>query len=332
MPVPRRCARRPARGFGLVELMVGLALGLIVVVLVSSVFLGTHQATRTTDSLGRAQETVRTAFEVMARELREAGGNPCDSNVPVANVLNSAQGTAAWSVDWEQPFQGFDDNQVFAGAAFGTGVGQRVIGTDAVMAKYIADLDGLTVVAHDNAAARFTVNNTPPRVRAGGLLMVCTYGQGAVFSASAVGAGSIDHVASGATDGNCSTGLGVPTLCVGSGSSYVFGPGAKIGQVISTGWYIGNNGRPETGGRSLFRVARDGPEEIAEGISDMQLEYVVPGAAAYASAGAITDWAGVAGLRVTLTLRGAQAGVATNTSGRLERPTTFTLYLRNRQP
>ena len=105
-----------------------------------------------------------------------------------------------------------------------------------------------------------------------------------------------------------------------------------MGRLVAAGWYIGNNGRADTGGRSLFRVTRNGPEEIAEGIADMQIQYLGLGAAAYVDADAVVDWGSVVGMRVALTLRSAQTGVSTAAGSRLERPMSFTLYLRNRQP
>lgn len=326
------CALRE-RGVSLIEVMVSLGLGLVVVLAASLVFVGSRQANRTTEGLSRTQETARSAFELMGRELREAGGNPCDTTLLVANVLNNAQLVPPdWWVDWTRPLQGFDGGTAFAGADFGGAVGQRVAGTDAVMTKFVADLNDLTVTAHDTAAARFTVNNNPHRVRAGDLVLVCNYGQGALLQASAVGANTIDHAESAAAEGNCSRGLGVPTLCTAVGKTYLYSPGAKVGRLVSAGWYIGNNGRADSGGRSLYRVTRNGPEEVAEGIADMQIEYLSLGAAAYVDADAVVDWDSVVGMRIALALRSAQTGVSTGAGGRLERPMSFTLYLRNRQP
>jgi type IV pilus assembly protein PilW len=329
----KRTAAAAPGGVSLIEIMVALALGLVVVLAASLVFIGSRQANRTTEGLSRTQETARSSFELMARELREAGGNPCDTALLVANVLNNAQAAPAeWWVDWGRALQGFDGAAAFAGAAFGAAVGERVAGTDAVMAKYVADLTDLTVTAHDTAAARLSVNNNPHRARVGDLLMVCNYGQGALLQASAVGADSIDHDMSAAVSGNCSRGLGLPTLCTAAGKTYAFSPGAKVGRLVAVGWYIGNNGRADSGGRSLYRVTRNGAEEVAEGVADMQIEYLPVGAAAYVDADAVADWGGVVGMRIALTLQSAQTGVSTSTTTRLERPMSFTLYMRNRQP
>lgn len=337
-PAPRR-----ARGVTMIELMIGLTLGLIVVVVASTVFIAAQRASRTTEGLNRVQETARNAFELMAREVREAGGVPCNSKAQEANVLNNAQGaTPDWWVNWDRQVEGFDGVTAFEGAAFGGGVGQRVAGTAAVMAKFVVDLSDLTVTAHDPATATFTVNNNPHRARAGDLLAVCNYSLVSIFQASSVTATTIRHVDSGAADGNCSRGLGFPTNCgTPTGKTFTFAPGSKIGRLVAMGWYIGNNGRPETGGRSLFRVTRNGPEEIAEGVNDMQIEYLPAGANAYTdTAGVVAtavagpppsgSWIDLVGMRITLTLRSAQTGIATNASTRLERPLTFTFSLRNR--
>ena len=320
----------------MVELMIALTLGLLVVLASSSVFIGSLQASRSTDGLSRMQETARTAFELMARELREAGGNPCDTALAVANVLNNAQPPApAWWVDWNRLLQGFDADNAFEGAAIGAAVGQRVAGTDAVMTKFVVDLTDLTVTAHDPAAALITVNNNPHRGRVGDLLMICTHGQAALFQASAVGANTISHTESAAAGANCSRGLGLLTDCASAtGATYGFRPGSKISRLVAVGWYIGNNGRPETGGRSLYRVTRNGAEEVAEGVWDMQIQYLRPPAVAYVDASALpaNPWPGVVGMRVVLTLRSTQTGVSTSATTRLERPMSFTLSLRNRLP
>jgi Tfp pilus assembly protein PilW len=80
------------RGFGLVELMISLVLGMIVVGGALVLLLSTRQATGNTENLSRVQDSVRTSFEMMTREVREAGATPCDSKGLVSNVLNNAQG------------------------------------------------------------------------------------------------------------------------------------------------------------------------------------------------------------------------------------------------
>lgn len=72
---------RGEQGFTLVELMISLLLGLIVVGAAGAVFRANQQTYRTTDELARIQENARVAFELLAKDIREAGGNPCGNGM-----------------------------------------------------------------------------------------------------------------------------------------------------------------------------------------------------------------------------------------------------------
>ena len=72
--------RVAARGFTLIELMVAMLLGLIVVGGVISVMLANKRSYRTNEGLAQVQESARTAFELMARDIRQSAGNGCDNN------------------------------------------------------------------------------------------------------------------------------------------------------------------------------------------------------------------------------------------------------------
>jgi type IV pilus assembly protein PilW len=335
-PATGRGRERPRPGFGIVEVMVGLVLGLLVVGAASLLFLGTRQASRATDNLSRMQESQRTSFDLMARELREAGGTPCDAQVGVANLLVNAQGaTPVWWASWAEPIRGFDGAAAFDGAAIGTGVAARVAGTDAVLVRFAADLGGLTVTAHNTATATLSVGRAAHGLRSGDLLLVCNYRQGSLFQASSAVDGNPDigHAAGVGNPGNCAAGLGLPALCAGAGTTYSYAPGARLGRWVASGWYIGNNGRPDTGGHSLYRVTRSGPEEVAEGVRDMQIGYLVTDAADYVSAAAVTDWSRVTAARVDLIFEAVElGGTTTATVSRASRRVGYTASLRNLMP
>ena len=123
---------RTIRGVTLVELMVSLVVGLIVVGAATTVFLANSRTYTATENLGRVQENMRVAFELMARDVREAAGNPCEKNLPVYNVLLNAG--AVWYTD-ATGIRGFGGAQPFADLAFGTAAGQRIAGTDAIELK-----------------------------------------------------------------------------------------------------------------------------------------------------------------------------------------------------
>ncbi len=329
-------AKSGQQGFSLIELMVALVLGLLVVGGASVLFISTKQANGTTDNLSRVQESVRTSYDLMSREVREAGGTPCDAQLLMANVLANAQSATptGWAV-WSEPVRGYDGAVAFDGAVFGTATSERVAGTAALAVRYGAAIDNLWVTAHATAGTQFTTSRNNHGISAADVLLVCNYRQGAIFQVTSANTtnGTFLHDTTAATPGNCSKGLGIPTLCTATGSPFQFSAGSVIGRFNAVGWYIGNNGRPDTVGRSLYRVTRLGAEEVAEGVRDMQLTYLVAGGADYVAAAAVADWSQVTAVRFDLAYESPDAGVSTTGVGqRLVRTVAFTVNLRNMQP
>jgi type IV pilus assembly protein PilW len=319
-----------ARGLTIIEVMVSLVLGLLVVGAAALLFSGTRVANRQGENLSRMAESVRTSYDMMAREIREAGGAPCDARSNTANVL----GVADWWATWGEPLRGFDGTTAFGGAAFGTAVGERVNGTHAIVVRYGQALDALRVTAHDIAANQITVLPADHGVAAGDMLMMCDFRQMAVFSASSVStaAGTINHAQGGTAPANCTANLGLPVVCA-AGTPRQFAVGSLMARFVVAGWYIGNNGRPETGGRSLYRVTRNGFEEVAEGVRDLQLSFLPAAGADYVTPGTVTDWTSVLAVRVDLVYESPEAAMSTaSATARLQRPVGFTANLRNMMP
>jgi type IV pilus assembly protein PilW len=335
-----RCTTRaPAqarRGLSLIEVMVSLALGLIVVGAGVTLLASARVANTVNDNLSRVSDAVRMSYDQLAREVREAGASPCDSQLATANVLSNFQGASpTWWAVADVPVQGFDDVAAFAGAPIGTAVGERVNGTDAIVVRYSSTVDGVRISSHATASTRFTTTVANHGLGVGDIVSVCNFNQEAVFQVSAVDltAGTFNHNAGVGSPGNCSGGLGLPTVCTSTGTVTTFLAGASVGRVVAAGWYIGNNGRAETGGRSLYRVTRTGAEEVAEGINDMQINYLTLGATDYVAASAITDWSLVTAVRFDITYQSPETGVSTRGNAqRLMRTVGFTTTLRNLQP
>jgi len=66
---------RHQAGFSLVELMISMTLGLIVLLAVGSIYLGSRQTYLVQDGNARIQESGRYALEVIGRSIRQAGAN-----------------------------------------------------------------------------------------------------------------------------------------------------------------------------------------------------------------------------------------------------------------
>jgi type IV pilus assembly protein PilW len=61
------------RGFGLMEVLVGLSVGIFLLGAVSYLFLGSRQLDRAQGDLSRMQESGRIALEILGRPIRQAG-------------------------------------------------------------------------------------------------------------------------------------------------------------------------------------------------------------------------------------------------------------------
>lgn len=309
--------RRHAAGLSLIELMVALVLGLLVVAAAIGIFVSNRQAYRTTESVGRIQEGARIAFELMARDVREAGGNPCNSsnNMSMINVLANP-GNNWWS-NWGRT----PANAALGSALRGFGPGDAIPGVNRVAnTQALVVLSGgnsvATVTAHNPGTQTFTVQNAAHGFQAGDLLLVCGQDSdvvsmdsvldegvgsvrlGGIFQMrNAGGSTSIMHSAGGL---NASANLG-PT-----GSQFTYGANAAITKMHATAWYIGNGAG---GTQSLFQTVlmQNGAlnaQEIVPGVQAMDLTYLLPGAVNYVAAGAVpaARWGEVLAVRMTLTL------------------------------
>lgn len=301
---------RAISGLSLIELMVAIVLGLLVVGAAIGIFVSNRQTYRATESLGRTQENARTAFELMARDIREAAGNPCVNNLPIANVLNASTGSWWTNLNsWADTVRGFGPTEAFADAAFGTGTAARITGTEAIQILSGGDTVA-TISAHDTGGAQFTLNTTTHGFAAGDLLMACNSRQASVFQASAVSGATVNHAAGG-TPGNCTSGLGLPVNCAGGAVFQFAAPNSVMVPLHSTRWYIANNAQ---GIRSLYqaRLAGGGvqAQEVAEGVQNLQALYLLRNGTDYVSAATVSatanGWSNVMAVRIQLTIDGPE--------------------------
>lgn len=333
--------RRYQGGFTLVELMISMVLGLVVIGAVLSVMLANKRTYRTSTAMSEIQESSRSAFELMARDIRQSGATGCDNNGKVANVLST--GTSWWQ-SWFS-IKGFAGADVDPAVAAGSNIGDRVINTDSLELQSIVGT-GISVKSHDPVNAQLKLNATATDFADGDLLMVCDFDHATLFQASSYDATNVAvmHESGAGGVGNCSKGLGFPTNCgTATGNVYKFAANSQVAHLTATDWYIGNNGRPDEGGRSLYRVrvvngvATPTPEEVVAGVTDMQIRYRVDGTDDFFDATSITttDWPKVNALTVTFTMTSADQRVSTDAtvdSGRLSRSFTWLVTLRNRVP
>jgi len=315
-------------GFTLVELMVSMVLGLVIIGGATAVIVANRQSYRTNEGLSQLQESARSAFELMARDIRQAGVTGCDSNGRVANVVETTP--TAWWQDWVG-IRGFDGDDVDDAVDFGTAAKTRVEGTHSL---HVQGLDGnsIAVALHTPGSGLFGLNMAAPNIAAGDILMVCDFDHAAIFMASGYDSGDFEVSYTSGGSGsprNCSTGLGYPSNCP-STNAYAYEPNAQLARLMAVDWFVGNNGRD--GGRSLFRKRMDAdPEELVVGVSNMTLRYLVQGGTEFEEPPVL--WGNVAAIEVTLNIESTEQRVSTApgvSQGRLQREFTNVITLRNR--
>jgi type IV pilus assembly protein PilW len=329
-----------ARGFTLVELMIAMVLGLVIIGSVMAAMLANKRSYRTNEGLAQVQESARTAFELLAHDIRQSDGNGCGRSLRTANVLTA--GTQWWQ-NW-YGMTGYDSTQVDPAVAIGTGVGERVAGTDSIHVESM-DEAGLAVALHDPVTYRLDVSPATHNFVVGDVLMVCDFDHATIFQVSAVtGTTSVFHDTGIGTPGNCSRGLGFPTAspCTNPGNPHTFPMNSQIGRLVAVDWYIGNNGRAAEGGRSLYR-RRLGPggalvtEEIVAGVTNMQMRFRAnEDDSIIASAALVADWSAISSVLIELTAESSEINATTAApgvnTGRVQRTFNYLVSLRNRLP
>lgn len=322
------------RGFSLVELMIALLLGTLIIAAAGGIFIANRQTFRSTDNLGRVQEGMRTAFELMARDIREAAGNPCSNAVPLANVINNP--TSRWWTsmqNWGAGINGYTGGEAFADAAFGTGTAQRLNGTAAIE-LFATETPVRMVTAHEPASATFTLSTADHGFAAGDIALACSPRQAAMFQISSVTNAVIGHNAVG-TPGNCTSALGVPVNC-GGGMSYAFSiPNTVMARMHAVRWYVANNaaGRPALYQQRLVTVAgvpQAQAQEVVEGVRALELTYLERNEDAYTDAGGVAAWDQVVAVNIRAEVEGEANSGGAGTA--LARNVEYVVSLRNRNP
>lgn len=293
----------------MVEVLVGMVIGLFLIAGVLQLFLGNNRIYRFHEGLSSVQANARAASEFLSRDIRMGGFTGCYPNLPVANVLNNPD--SRWWTDFiNGGVVGYDGTQAFSGQSFGTAIGQRVAGTDAIVLLG-AGRQGYSITKHNATAAEFKLDQLH-QLSNGSIVFVCDASQISILQLTNVNTSNVSIVHNTGTEvpGNCTKGLGSPVLCTANGTPYEYGPDSVMLDFTPIAYFIGNGDQ----GRSLFRFSLEPgtstPQayELVEEVEDMQIHYGVDTNAdnqvdaLYQDASAISDWKQVLTVRVNLLL------------------------------
>ncbi|MGV8943463.1 prepilin-type N-terminal cleavage/methylation domain-containing protein [Thermomonas sp.] len=334
---------RMQSGFTLIELMIAMVLGLLVVAAAGAIFLSSQRVYGMTETSGRIQENQRASYELMARDIREAGGSPCNTlNPPVIMLKDS---TASF---WD----------LYRNGLGGTEGGANPDSID----LYSGNDAGIQIVEHDNPSAVLAVSSVDG-VKDGDVLMACNVDVSIVFGVTAI-PGSGKFLQHNSTSNYCQEfQYKKPEICKGASGAFGycfkkaagknFGPGctgqgkgpAIVVRPSAIRWEVKANGRGSNSlYRSVYGTTKDGlsatassTAEVAEGVSDLQFKYQSRAdPTKFENADVVADWGNVMAVQMVVKMvgvRGAQSTTDLKGTGgaALERTLTNTIALRNKQ-
>lgn len=303
---------RGQRGVTLVELMIGVTIGLFLVTVMGSIFLGSKGSLRQQNHVARLQENGRFVVDALATDLRMAGFRGCRGNAagaPITNTLNTptallynfAEGvrasrrvSGAWSPTLDSaisspaltPPPDVNGDVLTIRRSVGPGI--------AVTAEMASATAAITVAAGS-------------RLTQGDWLMVSDCSGSAVLQATNTApgsAGSIEHATGGALSPGVSTAsLGRPFL-----------QDALVHRLATVTYYLAPSARSgKTHLRALWSYtvpSYDGsvqPQELVTGVERLAvrlgLDSNADGATdAYATPDGVTNWTQVVTTQVELLL------------------------------
>jgi len=305
------------QGFTLVELMIAMVLGVVLIGGVISVLLANKQSAKTNSALSQLQDNSRTAFEMMARDIRQAGSTPC-GNTAVTNNLNSLNGANTDWYLWGNSIQGAD-NATTASPALPGAIAQSGIATHGE-----GPVSTSLITAGAACANGAPLATAPAGINAGDLVMACDTNQAYIFQTAAFAGGILPVAAIGAGG---APGNAAATLGCGS-----FAQSAYVAPYEADYWYVraAGTGAPANT-LSLYRARYSAgvlqSNEIIRGVRELLITYHTTGATGFVSATAVgAAWSAVDAVRVTLTLQSldARSGVGTNVAQPTSLMRTFT--------
>jgi type IV pilus assembly protein PilW len=325
-PARRLSGRQRVGGFSLVELMTAMLLSLLLMAAAISVLVSNKRTYSATEGLGQVQENARIAFELMSRDIREAGGNPCDVRLKVVNVL-------ADTANWWAKYDGTADTPGILGFDDGDFPGSTA-GTDAIQIQFFEDTGIVTSAGMGGTTGELAVSDID-KIEENQILMACGFfssaagpvtDTAAVFSAGKSGSAIIHDVASGNASNNFSNAAN-PT-------SVVFPANTLLGSLRAMEWYVAANGQ---GRNSLYRRQLRYPgtapemgdaEEVVNDVIGLKLTYLEGGT--WTDALPATSWNNVTAVQIELELESGDNREGGVEGEMIQRKLTHVVAMRNK--
>lgn len=335
------------QGFGLVEVMVAITLGLLLTAAVLQLFVSNNTTYRTTNSVGVVQDNARFAQDLLSKELRMTGYRGCLSkqNIAVTNTLNNA---TTLTYDFGAGLRGYNNLTATLPTELSshlTGDPKPLAGTDLLLIQGPGNIP-VPIVANNNAAQLFAAPAAMTLLKDGDIALVTDCSKARIFQITGLTAagGKVNVVHSNA-------GTYVPGNSISSwdpnNKNEVFGTNAELMSYQTSTYYLATNSA--TGQPALYRKLNGGAATpLLDYVFDLQILYGVDTNSdrqtdSYQTANNVSNWGNVLTLKLQLLLGSEETGIVTKkqtftfngatfsaADTRWYMPTTITAVLRNR--
>ena len=315
-------------GFGFVELMIAMTLGLVLSAAVIQVTLASQRSQRVLEAAGQLQESGRIGVSFLVKDLRMAGYMGCPNldriavNVIAENPPSDLNFTAG------NVLKGQDN--VSASNAY-----SAVANTDLVIIQRAAT-PGVNIagnVAPNNA--NIQIESNPAGIGANDLVFVTDCINADLFKATTAS----NNGGNGNGNGNSNT-----TIVHASNTnttnrlSKIYGSDAEVMGFQSLVYFVRDSGRTTPAGnpihslwvqaRSLSSGAPPSAIQLVEGVENMQLTYGEDTDGdldidVYRSAAAVTNWAAVLSVRIELLMHSVDDNIVGSSGEFVQSNLTF---------
>jgi type IV pilus assembly protein PilW len=302
------------RGMSLVELLVWVAVSLIIITVIGTVYVNTKQITRVNDTISRLQESGRFVIHLLDRDLRMANFRGCNGmNVTPVNVLNSTAYPYQFSIGIIGYYGSGGVWSPSLDSSIGTLSPPPLANTDVVTIRHI-DGPGVPLTAKmANSSDDITVAPGSP-LATGDVLLVADCSNAAIFNATGFngGSGVINHAA-GTTvvPGNTTANL-----------SNAFNTDASVYRLVTRTYFIAPSVK-KPGTNTLWANsvpaydAQAQPEEMVEGVDNFALLFGEDldgdrAANRYVRANAVGTWNNVVSVKAQVLLATVRDNMATS--------------------
>jgi len=254
-------------GLTLVEMMIAITIGLVVVLAVGSIYIGSRGTYKANDAASEVDSNGRYAIQLLSQAIRGAGYVGCMGNITkMKNTL--VQDGYVFSYD----------NAVNGSDNTGAGAWSPALDSSISAQAPLVDADTITVRAAQSTGASVTTPFMPTTaaalhiatgngLKAGDVVVVSDCNSSAALQISAGTpntSGTLVHGTGAGSPGNSTADLGK-----------IYKSDAQVFSLATTSFFLKNNAA-NPAQPSLYRLVNypsSPPEELVEGIEDMQIQY-----------------------------------------------------------